>query len=177
MNRFLDEFRKGWNEVGWITLFSLYLLPALAAAVLVAYLIDGRFASPPSLLQILLAVLAGTISFYFAIRRPNKEVEKEIIPKHQRTEKYSSFSKSSQIPVPFFGVFLLRLGLKEFPKAAFLHIAENYVVDYKSRGKIPAMVRFYFHLFEALEFVLLRLLIHILLLANLVEIVRKIIVR
>lgn len=67
MNKILNEFKAGFNEVRWIGLFSVYLLITTSLAVLISYAFDGKFANPPSLTQILLLSLSGLVSLFLAL--------------------------------------------------------------------------------------------------------------
>ena len=66
MYRAWNEIKAGWKEVRWIWYFSFYLIPITALATLIAYTIEGKFSSPPSVIQILLAVLGTLLSSFLA---------------------------------------------------------------------------------------------------------------
>lgn len=187
MSRALNEFKAGWNEVRWANRFLFYLLLTTALAVLIAYSIEGKFTSPPSLLLMLLVSLGGLISLYYAVPQPPTELVNKAVGAYgwpisvlstKFSMKWAKFrrrrSNNNITASPLPGESLLHLLL---PENVIGDIQEHYRRISKKYGRRRAEIWFFRELALSVYPLFLKLLIQLLAVANLVEIVRKLIAR
>lgn len=59
------ELKRGWHEGRWAWYFTLYFLPSLAAALAVAFLLEGQVSAPPSPLGWALTIPALAFSLFW----------------------------------------------------------------------------------------------------------------
>jgi hypothetical protein len=60
------QLQAGWRDAQWAVYFTRALLPALALALAVSWLVEGHIAEPPGILAWALCVLATLGALYWA---------------------------------------------------------------------------------------------------------------
>jgi hypothetical protein len=171
------EFKAGWSEVRWIGLFSLYLLPTTALAVLLAYVVDGKFSSPPSLIQVILIILACLLSLYFSIFHSKAAIrlKKKYLKQIAAVSKNTKISASK--PIPKLGESLLVLFLKPAERENVVgDLEEGYIAIHSKYGGRVAAIWYYKQILSSISPLLVKL-IKLTAFAGLAEMLRKLFIR
>ena len=177
MNRILNEINAGWNEVRWVWRFSVYLLPAISLAVLLAYIVDGGFSYQPTLMQILLVTLAALLSLYFA--SPDSSVMLRLKKRHaaQRLGGKVESTANSTTGLPVIGERLLLLSFKEDESNIIGDLAEEYAQFSGKHGELYAKIWLYKQVFASVEPLILKSIIKWVGFLGIAELLHKIIGR
>ncbi len=175
MNRILNEIKAGWNEVRWVWHFSVYLIPTTALAVLLAYVIDGGFSRPPSLMQILLVTLAGLLSLYFVSPDSSTALG---FKKRRVAQRLGGKIENKAVALPAVGERLLLLLLTgEEREVVVGDFREEYEQINRKHGKRFADIWFYKQVVQSIQPLLLRNVIKWVGLLGLAELLHKLIGR